>query len=98
MTLGILIRYMCWLALIVPLGGFPTAGAQGKSAYDQLLQAVRSNDVTTAKALISRGMDPDTADRDGTTLLMMAAREGHVNMARLLLAPKARADEKKLLW
>jgi len=39
--------------------------------------------------LLDRGLDVNTSDRDGNTLLMLAARRGHRNLSVLLLSRKA---------
>lgn len=57
----------------------------GASAYDDLLQAVESNDLATTTRLLQRGMDINTSDRNGNTLLMIAARNGATEILDLLL-------------
>jgi len=51
----------------------------------ELLGAVTGDDVAAARRLLDGGADPETTDDDGRTLLMIAARDGHVGMAQLLL-------------
>ncbi|XP_050026733.1 ankyrin repeat, SAM and basic leucine zipper domain-containing protein 1-like [Dermacentor andersoni] len=41
--------------------------------------------VTCAEVLLKHGADPDLADRDGVTPLMLAAREGYCQLIELLL-------------
>lgn len=64
------------------------AFAQGP--LEELVKAVRANDNASAKALLARGMDMDTSDPSGNTLLMIAAREGHFDLVKFLLDGKAK--------
>src|SRR5512147_9448 len=65
------------------------SGVAGAQSYDDLLKAVRDGDRRAVETLLNRGMDPNTADADGLTLLMLAAREGQVGVATLLVERKA---------
>jgi ankyrin repeat protein len=59
-----------------------------------LLAAAHNGSVRVAEALLARGLDPDLADSDGQTPLMVAAKGDHDNVVRLLLESGARADKK----
>jgi ankyrin repeat protein len=59
---------------------------------EDLLRAAKSGNLATVQDLVSRGMDPDTADPAGNTLLMMAAREGRSDVVRYLIGRKAKVD------
>ncbi|MDP2640134.1 MAG: ankyrin repeat domain-containing protein [Betaproteobacteria bacterium] len=59
-------------------------------SYDELLTAVKLNDLPVADALFARGMDVNTSDTSGNTLLMIAVRENHAHMARRLLQLQAK--------
>ena len=54
-------------------------------AYDDLLAAIRLNDISAAEALFARGMDVNTTDPSGSTLLMIAIQEDHTELATRLL-------------
>lgn len=58
-------------------------------AYEDLIKAVEQGDVAEATMLLNRGADPNTADADGTTLLMSAARNGSEGLTDLLLKMRA---------
>ena len=62
---------------------FRIPGALAES-YDDVLAAVRQNDVAAAEALFTRGVDVNTSDPGGSTLLMIAVQEGHTAMAERL--------------
>lgn len=64
--------------------------AVAQSPLEDLLKTVRTNDLGAAKALLARGMDIDTSDPSGNTLLMLAAREGHFEFVKFLLDGKAK--------
>ncbi|MCJ7454471.1 MAG: ankyrin repeat domain-containing protein, partial [Wolbachia endosymbiont of Homalodisca vitripennis] len=52
---------------------------------EQLLVAVRSNDVNKVKDLVSKGASVDTKDSDGWTLLHHTARRGYLEVAEFLI-------------
>lgn len=67
------------------------AGSAGVSAgaYDDLIAAVNRDDTETVLDFISRGMDVNTVDLTGNTLLHVAARNGNVKLLEGLLKNKA---------
>jgi ankyrin repeat protein len=70
------------------LGALLAFGVQAQS-FDELLKAVEGGDVKTVAGFLDRGLDPNTTDTSGHTLLMTASRLGHLELARLLIARKA---------
>ena len=62
--------------------------AQGQS-FDELLKAVNAGEVKTVADFLDKGLDPNTTDRDGHTLLMTASRLGHLELVKLLIARRA---------
>ncbi|MBL8479641.1 MAG: ankyrin repeat domain-containing protein [Sterolibacteriaceae bacterium] len=65
------------------------AGLVQAGAYDDILAAAENGENATVIGLLQRGMDVNTTDRAGTTLLMMAARTGNVRLMEMLLANRA---------
>lgn len=59
-------------------------------ALDDMLQAVEVGDVATARDLLYRGMDINTSDPAGNTLLILAARSGNVQLVELFANNRAR--------
>ena len=57
-------------------------------AYDDMLKAVNTHDADQVSALLRRGMDVNTTDPDGNTLLMLAARNGDSQILEILLRNK----------
>ncbi|HMM72904.1 MAG TPA: ankyrin repeat domain-containing protein, partial [Rhodocyclaceae bacterium] len=64
--------------LLIALGGLALGWPLGARAglYDDLMQAARSGDGGGVRTLLDRGMDANSADEDGMTLLMYAVRNG----------------------
>ena len=60
----------------------PTAFA---GAYEDIVVAARDDRSDTVIDLVRRGMDANTSDRSGTTLLMMAAANGNIQLLEFLL-------------
>lgn len=58
--------------------------------YDDMLKAVLLDQTEEAVALLDRGMDPDTADAEGSTLLMLAARSGNADLVDQLIRRRAK--------
>lgn len=51
----------------------------------QLVSAVKKNDLESARKLIERGADVNQTDNRGNSLLIVAAADGHGEMVKLLL-------------
>ena len=64
------------------------------AAYDDLLRAAELGDATGVERLVAKGMDPNTADAKGNTLLMIAAREGQKDVVWALVRRKANANKR----
>ena len=58
-------------------------------ALGELLKAVEEGNVKRAVFYLDRGMDPNTTNADGYTILMIASRLGHADLASMLIARKA---------
>jgi ankyrin repeat protein len=55
-------------------------------AYDDYFQAIKTDDTRTLTTLLFRGMDPNTVGPDGLPGLVLAARDGSLKSASLLLS------------
>lgn len=53
--------------------------------YEEAIAAVRLDKTDVVARLIQRGLAPNTADTSGTTLLMVAARNGNTELLEFLL-------------
>ena len=58
-------------------------------ALEEFLKAVNAGDAKTVAFYLDKGLDPDTADPDGNTVLMIASRLGHMDVVNLLVNRKA---------
>jgi len=72
------------LALMLGLSGPLMA-----DAYENSLSSARLGDTRQLTNLLERGVDPDTVDAQGNTLLILAAREGHERTVEALLEHRA---------
>ena len=64
------------------------------ASYDELLRAAELGDAKYIERFIDKGMDPNTADAKGNTLLMIATREGHQALVLTLIRRKANANRR----
>ncbi len=76
-------------ALIVGLTLAASSAMVLAGAYDDLIAAVYRDDTDTVIDLINRGMDVNSVDPAGNTLLHVAARNGNVRLLEILLKGKA---------
>lgn len=64
------------------------------AAYEDLLRAAELGDARGIEQLLDRGMDPNTTDAKGNTILMIAAREGRRDAVLALIRRKANANKR----
>ena len=79
-------------ALAWALSSLPVA-ALAQGLLDDLAVAVANDRTDEVRRLLARGMDPDSVDANGETMLCIAARSGSVGAAQLLLDAKAKPDK-----
>ena len=96
-----MIKKLFLFALIILSSGMASPAAAQLSSgapllvtVDSLLTAVRTNNLAGVRDLLRRGMEINTTDPNGTSLLMIAAWEGHVQMVDFLLAQGARVQRR----
>jgi len=68
-------------------------GAWSDSSYEKMLRAVEDGETAEVKRLLSRGMDPNTTDPKGMSVLMIAARKGEAEIVALLIAKRANVGQ-----
>lgn len=76
--------YKC-LQILLFMGAFLTPVAAFGGAYEDMLSAVTMRDAEKVNQLLRRGVDVNTSDPMGNTLLMLAARNGDFQTLELLL-------------
>jgi ankyrin repeat protein len=86
------IRYASQAAVIATLV-LATVAGYGQT-YDTVLQAAELGDTKSVERLLDRGLDPNTADPKGNTILMIASRLGHRDLVWMLLKRKASARKR----
>ncbi len=79
--------FLCCITVL-----FSPKPAIAQTAYEDILHAVQVDDLAALQTLLSKGMEVDTADPDGNSLLMIAAREGHLRLVQFLAGQKAKLD------
>ncbi len=62
--------------------------------YEEILQAANTNETAKVVELLRRGMDVNTVDYQGNTLLMIAARNNNVELTRFLLENRANPERR----
>ncbi len=75
---------------IASLGLLVGLGPAQAGSYEDSLDAARLGDTSELVALLDRGIDPDTVDLNGNTLLILAAREGRADTVQALLKYRPR--------
>ncbi len=70
----------------------PCAGAQ--QLYEDFLIAVANDRAADVRAMLQRGIDPNTVDASGEPALVIAARAGNTATVDVLLAGRAKVNER----
>ncbi len=71
--------------LLAAASSFLLAGPVCANSYDDALNSASMGDTRQLVGLLARGVDPDTVDANGNTLLILAAREGNADTVDALL-------------
>jgi hypothetical protein len=71
-----------WVLAVMSLGCASVARA---GAYEDFFRAVRLDDARTVRALLARGLDPNSPDEKGDPALVIALRDGSLEVALALL-------------
>lgn len=77
------------LQMLLFIGAFLAPVVAFAGAYEDMLRAVSMRDADQVNQLLQRGMDVNTSDPMGNTLLMLAARNGDFQTLELLLRNRA---------
>jgi len=68
------------------LAALAPTGAQAQALYDAFIRAVTIDDAGQVRAMLARGVDPNTVDPNGEPVLVVAARAGWEPTLDALLA------------
>lgn len=77
--------------LLVLVANFVHAGT-----YEDMMKAVSIDDVNDVVRLLKRGVDVDTTDAEGNTLLMIAARDGQEALVDLFIAQRPKMNARNI--
>jgi ankyrin repeat protein len=66
--------------------------ARAQELLEDLVIAVRNDRAGEVRALLARGLDANSVDAGGDSLLLIAAREGNVATVDVLIAARAKVD------
>lgn len=83
------------LAACLALGLSAVSLTAAAAPVDTMIKAVKFNDVSGVKKMLSRGIDPNALDDQGSPLLVLAAREKSNDVALILMADKRTDIEKQ---
>lgn len=73
------------------------AGGAHADSYENSLSSARLGDTRQLVDLLNRGVDPNTIDAQGNSLLILAAREGHVRTVSALLQYRTNLSHRNLV-
>ncbi|GHU10444.1 hypothetical protein FACS1894185_1930 [Betaproteobacteria bacterium] len=66
------------------------------AVYDEMMTAVKLGDRSAVIELLNRGMDVNTSDIEGNTLLMLAVRENHPELVDLFILQRAKINARNM--
>lgn len=85
-----------WFRLVLALVLYGLIALAHANSYEDSLNAARLGDTRQLVDLLNRGIDPETIDEQGNTLLILAAREGHAATVSALLQYRPRVSHRNL--
>ena len=87
-----IIRFIPYLIVIVWV--LTVSEAFALSSYEKMLRAVEDGEYNEVKLLLDRGIDPNTTDPKGMSVLMIAARKGDARIVSLLIQRRANVGQR----
>lgn len=81
-----------WLVVSAIAACSLVSGTAFAGSYDDALSAATTGDAQALVSLLNRGIDPNTVDAQGNTLLILAARDGQTTAVEALLKYRVRID------
>src|SRR5260221_5687360 len=79
-------------ALFALMLALAPSGLRAQALYDAFIRAVTSDDVDEVRAMLARGVDPNTVDPNGEPVLVVAARAGWERTVDALVSAGAKID------
>lgn len=62
------------------------------ATYDDLINSAKMGDTREVAEMVNKGASVDSTDIEGNTLLMLAARDGHVDTVNFLIKARAKVN------
>ena len=62
------------------------------ATYDDLINSAKMGDTRDVASILQKGAAIESTDIDGNTLLILAARDGHVDLVEYLIKQRARVN------
>ena len=93
-TSSVFLRLRTVRNLLIALAIYLCNGAAMAGAYDDIIAAANTGDTAVVMGLLNRGMDVNTADSAGNTLLMLAVRDGYLTLMDALLVNRANINRR----
>lgn len=85
-------RYVLQVIVVTLLSVFSTAPLS--QSMEDMLRAVENGEIKTVSGWLDRGLDVNTTDKLGNTILMLATRFGHRDMVTMLIERKAQVQRR----
>src|SRR5216683_3030023 len=85
------------LVLLLSAGGARADLSLFGAYFDNVARAAAHNDATAVRQLVGSGENPNQVDEDGRTGLQLAAVNGHLQIAAILIKANAHLDTKDRL-
>lgn len=80
--------------LLIGIAFILAAGTASAGAYEDIITAANNGETSVVVGLLKRGMDVNTADPVGSTLLMISVRNGHLPLMEALLVNRANINRR----
>lgn len=84
-------KFLPTLCLALALGA-ALPGPVRADAYEDAISAASLGNDGDLLALLNRGLDPNTVDASGNTLIILAARDGHLSTVDILIKRRAKVS------
>ncbi|MBN8441793.1 MAG: ankyrin repeat domain-containing protein [Thauera sp.] len=88
-----IVRSFLAMSAFVLLGTAPAFAG----SYEDALSSARLGDTSQLVDLLNKGVDPDTVDAQGNTLLILAAREGQLSTVEALLKHRVKVGARNFV-
>ena len=85
---------MCFIRYFLAIFLVSLSARSSAGAYEDAVRSISNGDPGSLASVLQRGLDVDSVNREGDTLLMLASKEGNINVINVLLKLKAKVNAK----